>query len=202
MLCRSAPSVFGRLAHVVHRAVLIDGEFDFGDKRKIESILGKYPADRKKSAILPLLHLAQQENGGYLSKGCLEKVAALTGSAFGRVHETASFYHMFRFDKPRKHLVEKCNGLSCFLHNGDKIKEAIEKATGGTFKEGGSPDGEFDLHEVECLGACASAPVMIVDGVYYQTLKEEEIGIILNKIKRGEDASQYSALKTRPPKPA
>jgi NADH:ubiquinone oxidoreductase subunit E len=192
---------FMRWAHVVHRAVLLEGDFDFRDKREVETIFSKYPRDRKKSAILPLLHLAQQENGGYLTRGCLKKVADLTGSPFGRVHEAASFYHMFRFDKPRKHLVERCNGLSCYLHDGERFKAAIERATGGTFKEGGSPDGEFDLHEVECLGACASAPVMIVDGVYYQTLKEEDIAVILDRIRKGKDASEFSAMRTRPPKP-
>lgn len=81
------------------------------------------------------------------------------------------------------------------------MKTAIERATNGTFKEGKSKDGEFDLIEVECLGACANAPIVIIDGVYYQNLQEKDIATIISKIKRGEDASEFSVMKASPPKP-
>ena len=195
------PSLCSFFSNAVHRATLSEGKFEFKDKKQVSDIFAKYPADRKRAAILPLLHLAQEQNGGFLNRGCIEAVAKLVGAPFGRVHETATFYHMFRFKKPCKHTVERCHGLSCYLNRNEAMKTAIERATNGTFKEGKSKDGEFDLIEVECLGACASAPIVIIDGVYYQNLQEKDIATIISKIKRGEDASEFSVMKASPPKP-
>jgi NADH:ubiquinone oxidoreductase subunit E len=197
-VCRH--SLTASFSHVVHRAVLLDGSFAFKSQAKVDSIFSKYPPDRKQAAIIPLLHLAQEENG-YLNRGCIEAVAKLTDSQIGRVHETATFYHMFRFTVPRKHTLERCNGLSCYLHKSDAFKSAIETATKGTFKAGGSSDGEFDLIEVECLGACASAPVVVVDGTYYPTLKLEDVPTLVGKIRKGEDVTNLSVLKSPPPRP-
>lgn len=191
---------FAAFSHVLPRAAIVDGKFEFKDKKQVEAIFAKYPADRKKSAILPLLHLAQQQNG-FLNRGCIEAIAKLTEEPVGRVHETATFYHMYRFKKPRKHRLERCNGLSCYIHKGDAMKKAIEKATQGTFANGGSKDGEFDLIEVECLGACASAPVVIIDDLYYTHLDEEKINTIVNKIKKGQDATEFSCRKVKTNKP-
>jgi NADH:ubiquinone oxidoreductase subunit E len=178
----------------------MDGTFEFKDTDKVKAIFAKYPTARRQAAIIPLLHLAQSQNG-FLNRGALEAIAKLTNSQFGRVHETATFYHMFRFKPPCKHILERCNGLSCFVTRGDEYKAAIEKAVGGTFKEGKSSDGEFTLEEVECLGACASAPVVIIDGVYYPTLKEQDIVEIVKRIKNGEDPSEFSVAKSPQPKP-
>jgi NADH:ubiquinone oxidoreductase subunit E len=108
---------------------------------------------------------------------------------------------MFRFEPPSKHVLERCNGLSCFIHNSAKYKAAIEKAAGGTFKEGKSKDGNFDLLEVECAGACASAPILVIDGVYYPSVKEKDIETIFGRIKNGEDASEFAVGKAPPPRP-
>jgi NADH:ubiquinone oxidoreductase subunit E len=188
-------------SHVVPKAALLDGTFEFKDTDKVNAIFAKYPATRRQAAIIPLLHLAQSQTG-FLNRGAIETVARLTNSQFGRVHETATFYHMFRFKPPCKHVLERCNGLSCFVTRGDQFKAAIEKAVGGTFKEGKSSDGEFTLEEVECLGACASAPVVIIDGVYYPTLKEQNIAEIIRRIKSGEDATEFSVTNSPQPKPA
>jgi NADH:ubiquinone oxidoreductase subunit E len=191
---------FARFAHVHAHAALIDGPFEFKDARKVESIFAKYPETQKQAAIIPLLHLAQEQEG-WLSRGALTAIAKLTQSQFGRVHETATFYSMFRFKPPCKHVLERCNGLSCFIHDGEKFKAAIEKAAGGTFEDGKSKDGNFDLVEVECAGACASAPILVVDGVYYPSLKEKDIETIITRIKNGEDASEFSVVKAPPPRP-
>ncbi|KAH0795930.1 NADH-quinone oxidoreductase subunit NuoE [Histomonas meleagridis] len=188
-------------SRVTRKATLLDGKFSFKDMGKVKAIFALYPTDKKKSAIIPLLHLAQEENGGYLNRGALEEVAKLTETSLGRVHETASFYSMFRFSKARKHLVERCNGLSCYVNRSDAIKKAIETACNGTFKEGGSKDGMFDLTEVECLGACANAPTMIVDGVYYQNLTPESIAKIFDIIKKGGNPLPLSAIHAKPNKP-
>ena len=198
MLVSSLSRSFAR----VHDPVkLLDGKFEFKDKKQVDSIFAKYPPDRRRSAILPLLHLGQEQNGGYINKGVISAVSKLTGSPFGRVHETASFYTMFRFKPPRKHVLERCNGLSCYITRSDAIKAAIERACNGTFKDGGSKDGMFDLQEVECLGACANAPVIILDGVYYQNLDEKKIEELIRRVREGKDTSDLAATHTRPPKP-
>jgi NADH:ubiquinone oxidoreductase subunit E len=199
MLARFRSS-FAAFAHVHAPANLLDGTFEFNDSTKVASIFAKYPPNQKQAAIIPLLHLAQEQDG-WLNRGAISTIASLTGSQFGRVHETATFYSMFRFKPPCKHVLERCNGLSCFIHNGEKFEAAIERATGGTFKEGKSKDGNFDLVEVECAGACASAPVLVVDGVYYPSLKEKDIETIVGRIKNGQDASEFAVAKAPPPKP-
>lgn len=199
MLCSS--SVL-RFSTVPPKATLVDGKFKFKDMKQVENIFSKYPSDRKQSAIIPLLHLAQEEIGGYLNRGALEEVAKLTETTLGRVHETASFYTMFKLSKPRgRHLVERCNGLSCYVTRSDQIKAAIENACNGTFKEGFSKDKMFELVEVECLGACASAPVMIVDGVYYQNLTPSKVEKIFAAIKRGEKPVELAVSSKIPVKP-
>jgi NADH:ubiquinone oxidoreductase subunit E len=109
---------------------------------------------------------------------------------------------MFRFKPPCKHVLERCNGLSCFIREGEKYKAAIEKAAGGTFQEGRSADGNFTLLDVECAGACASAPILVIDGVYYPSLKEKDIETIVSRVRNGQDASEFSVTKVPPPRPA
>lgn len=199
MLCCSQLLHFSQIPA---KATLVDGKFKFKNVKQVEAIFSKYPKDRKQSAILPLLHLAQEENGGFLNRGALEEVAKLTETTLGRVHETASFYTMFKLSKPRgKHLVERCNGLSCFVSRSEQIKKAIENACNGTFKEGFSKDKLFELTEVECLGACASAPVMIVDGVYYQNLTPSKVEKIFAAIKKGEKPIELAANDQIPVRP-
>jgi NADH:ubiquinone oxidoreductase subunit E len=193
-------SNFLRFAHLHAPATLLDAAFEFKDSTKVASIFAKYPENQKQAAIIPLLHLAQEQEG-WLSRGAISAIAKVTGSQFGRVHETATFYTMFRFKPPCKHVLERCNGLSCYIHEGETFKAAIEKAAGGTFKEGKSKDGNFDLLEVECAGACASAPILVVDGVYYPSLKEKDIETIITKIRNGEDASEFAVGKAPQPKP-
>ena len=187
-------------ARVVRKSTLIEKDFKFQDDSKVQAILAKYPTDQKKSSILPLLHLAQAEQG-YLTSGVIKEVARIAQTTFGRVHETASFYSMFRFAPPNKHIIEVCKGLSCYIRGSDNIKTAIEKAVGGTFKEGKSCDGLFTLEEVECLGACANAPVMILDGVYYQDLTAKGVKKIIQNVKKGKCNAKFDAIHTPPAKP-
>ncbi|EAX99238.1 Respiratory-chain NADH dehydrogenase 24 Kd subunit family protein [Trichomonas vaginalis G3] len=188
-------------ARLNKKSVLIQKDFKFSDQSKVDAILAKYPKENKRAATIPLLHLGQRENGGYLTTGVLQAISKIVGVTAGRVHETACFYSMFRFQPPNNHIVEVCKGLSCYLTGSDNVKEAIQKATGGTFKEGKSPDGQFTLEEVECLGACANAPVMILDGVYYQNLTAETAKIIIECVKAGKSVKELDAVHTHPPRP-
>lgn len=179
---------------------LIEGAFSFKDKREIDNILAKYPSDKKQSATLPLLHLGQKENG-FINSGVINAVSKIVGTKPAKVQETASFYSMFRFEPPNKHIIEVCKGVPCYLRKSENIKKVIEQETGGTFASGKSADGLFTLEEVECLGACANAPVMVVDGVYYQNLTGDIVKKIVAGLKSGSDISRYDAMHTPPAKP-
>ena len=187
-------------ARTTKKVKLLEGAFSFKDKKEIDNILSKYPSDKKQSAILPLLHLGQKENG-FINTGVVNEVSKIVGSKPGKVHETASFYSMFRFEPPNKHIIEVCKGVPCYLRGSENIKKVIEHETGGTFASGKSNDGLFTLEEVECLGACANAPVMVVDGVYYQNLTGDTVKKIVAGLKDGSDISKYDAKHTPPPKP-
>ena len=188
-------------ARVMKPATLLHGDFKFNDNKKVEEILNKYPLDQKRAAVIPLLHLAQEQNG-YLTRGVLNEVSNITGAHIGRIHETATFYSMFRFNPPNKHIIEVCRGLSCYLKGSDNIKKAIEDSCNGSFKEGKSKDGNFTLEEVECLGACANAPVMVIDGVYYQDLTVDIAKTIINNIKNGKSIKEFDATQTKPARSA
>jgi len=200
MLSSVGTSVFSmNFARVMKKATLTNGSFKFSSEDSVKAILARYPADQKRAAVIPLLHLAQEQNG-YLTRGVLNEISQITGTPLGRIHETATFYSMFRFSPPNKHIVEVCRGLTCYLKGSDGVKKAIEEACNGSFKEGGSKDGKFTLEEVECLGACANAPVMIVDGVYYQDLTSKTAKKIIENLKNGKSIQEFSALKTPPAK--
>lgn len=187
-------------ARISRKATYIDMPFSFKDKEAIEKILAKYPSDQKRSATLPLLHLGQKENGGYLSLGVIKAVADIVKAPVGIIQSTATFYSMFRSTPPGKHLVEVCRGLSCHINGGDEIKKVIEKECDCAFGKT-SDDKMFTLEEVECLGACANSPCMIVDEVYYQDLTKKTAAEIISKIRKGESTDQYKAVNNPAPKP-
>jgi formate dehydrogenase subunit gamma len=129
--------------------------------------------------------MAQSQNGGYLNSGCIDLVAQLTMMSPSKVLSKASHYPALRLSRPRKHVVECCIGSSCFV-GGKLVHKVIEAATRGSFQKGGSPDGEFDLVQVGCIGECSNGPWIRVDGVKYLRLTEAGIVQILDKVKKGE----------------
>lgn len=189
MLCSSVDSRF--FARVVKKAKLLEGSFAFADKKAVDKIFSKYPANQKRAATIPLLHLAQEQNG-YINTGVISEVSKLVGAPIGKVHETASFYSMFRFNPPKKHLIEVCRGLSCYVNKGDKIMDTIKAA---------AKNSDIEVITSECLGACANAPVMVVDGVYYQNLTEREVKKIVKNLKKGKSIEKFDAIHTPQPKP-
>jgi NADH-quinone oxidoreductase E subunit len=158
---------------------------------QMKIILERYPSDRKKSAVVPLLDLAQRQNAGYLSKEIIEYIAKLLGMASIRVYEIASFYTMFNLNPVGKYNIQVCGTTPCWLRGSDKIMQQCRKqlkiAEGET-----TEDGQFTLTEVECLGACANAPVVQINDDYYEDLDEKNIESIISLLQQ-DKASQ---LKT------
>lgn len=155
-------------------------EFSPETLKKAQEIITRYPADRQKSALLPILHLAQNE-WNWLSAPVMDYVAGLLNIQPIEVYEVATFYTMFQIEPVGKYVLEVCRTGPCCLRGAENIIEYIENRL--SVKVGGTtPDGMFTLKTVECLAACGYAPVLQVrlkkeDGnyIYYENLTPEKI---------------------------
>lgn len=156
--------------------------FNSENEIKVKEIIAKYPTGRQKSAVLPLLDLAQRQNGGWLSVASMEHVADIISEPYIRVYEVATFYTMFNLKPIGKYHIQVCGTTPCWLRGAyDVIKtcETITKTKCGTT----SADGLFTISEVECLGACRNAPMMQINDDYYEDLDETKIKEIIDTLK-------------------
>ncbi len=161
-------------------------KFDSENSKKIEQILAKYPADRKASAILPLLDLAQRQSGGWVSMEAMDEIALIAEVATMRVYEVASFYTMFNLKPVGKFLVQVCGTTPCMLCGAEKIMKTLETELG--IKPGQSTeDGMFSLVEVECLGACVNAPIVQINDDFVEDISPENIAQIVKTLKNGKN---------------
>ncbi len=165
---------------------------------KVQKIIARYPKGKEKSALLPILHIAQEEFEGYLSVDVMDYVATLLNIQPIEVYEVATFYSQYYLDPVGKNVIEICRTGPCALCGGEAIQSYLEKKlsikTGET-----TPDGLFTLKAVECLGACGSAPVMQVNTEFYEYLTEEKIDIILDELtlKAKEEKPEKSRWKEK-----
>lgn len=150
-----------------------------------KKIIARYPPGRQASAVLPLLHLAQAQHGGWLPKAALDYVADFLGMPRIRVYEVATFYDMFNTEPVGRVQVRVCTTTPCWLCGSDDVLRAAREVLGCEPGES-SPDGRFYLREFECLGACANAPVMWIDDDFYEDLTYERAKRVLEAIVRGE----------------
>jgi NADH-quinone oxidoreductase subunit E len=149
---------------------------------KAEEVLAKYPQGRQKSAMLPLLDLAQRQNNGWLSVAAIEYVANFLSVPYMRAYEVASFYTMFNLKPIGKYHLQVCGTTPCWLRGAKEIMDACEEYSG--VKCGGtSKDGLFTVSEVECLGACVNAPLVQINDDYYENLTIDKIKKIIEDIK-------------------
>jgi NADH-quinone oxidoreductase subunit E len=159
-------------------------QIQFSDEilKKVHLIIKRYPEGKEKSALLPLLHIAQEELGGYLSVDVMDYVASLLSLQPIEVYEVATFYSQYYLDKVGKYVIEVCHTGPCAICGAETISEYIQRklniANGET-----TPDGFFTLKEVECLGACGSAPVMQINTEFYENLSEEKIEKLLEELR-------------------
>ncbi|MBF0272778.1 MAG: NADH-quinone oxidoreductase subunit NuoE [Magnetococcales bacterium] len=149
--------------------------------RQIEVIFQRYPADRRQSAVMPILHLAQREFGGWLSRESLDYVAELVGMPPIRVYEVATFYTMYNLKPVGRYHIQACTNISCWLCGSDQVMDALKRklklAAGQT-----SEDKRFTLAEVECLGACVNAPMMQINDDYYENLTADKVVEIIDRL--------------------
>lgn len=144
---------------------------------KIRSETGKYPPGKQQSALMAALRLAQDEHG-WLSPELLEHVAELLDVPPIRAAEVASFYSMYELAPVGRHRIFLCTNIACMLRGCDKIADHLKQTLGINFGET-TADGRFTLKEVECLCACAGAPMLQVDHDYHENLTPERVDTLL-----------------------
>ncbi len=143
-----------------------------------QKICARYPADKQKSALIPLLQLAQGEFGGWLSVPTMNYVASILKLQDIEVYEVASFYSMFNLKPVGKCMIEVCRTSSCWLMGAEDVIRHIENKLGISVGET-TPDGKFSLKSVECLGACGYAPMLQVGDSFYEHLTLEKVDELL-----------------------
>lgn len=149
-------------------------------QRELQRIVAKYPD--KRSAMLPALDLAQRDLG-HLTPEAYLWVAEALGTSPTWVASVASFYTLFRKEPVGRYLVQVCTNLSCSLMGAQSILDYLKERLGVGVGET-TPDGLFTLATVECLGSCATAPVMQINDRYYERLTRERIDDILAELRR------------------
>jgi NADH-quinone oxidoreductase subunit E len=145
-------------------------------------IIAHYPEDKQKSALIPLLHLAQAEFDGWLSPGAMDYVASLLNIQPIEAYEVASFYSMFNLQPVGKCLIEVCRTSSCWLMGAEDVVRHIEKKLGIHAGET-TADGMFTLKTVECLGSCGTAPMLQCGADYYEQLTLNKVDHLLATLK-------------------
>ena len=156
----------------------------------VNKIIKRYPEGRQKSALLPVLHLAQSEFDGWLSVPVMDYVASLLHIKPIEVYEVASFYSMYNLKPVGKCLLEVCQTGSCMLMGSDDIIEHLENKL--KIKVGETtPDGMFTLKAVECLGSCGTAPMLQCGADYHENLTNEKVDELVEKLRTKGERSSY-----------
>src|SRR6516162_682175 len=149
---------------------------------KVKELISHYPEGKQKSALLPVLHLAQESFGGWLSTETMDYVASLLNIEPIEVYEVATFYSMYNLKPVGKYMFEVCQTGPCMLNGSDQIidyiKQKLRIGVGET-----TPDGLFTLKTVECLGACGYAPMMQLGKTYREHLTKERVDAIIKECR-------------------
>ncbi|MCX6292824.1 MAG: NAD(P)H-dependent oxidoreductase subunit E [Sphingobacteriales bacterium] len=157
-------------------------QFNETSLKKVAEIIARYPEGRQKSALLPVLHMAQVEFGGWLDVPVMDYVATLLNIEPIEVYEVASFYSMYNLKPVGKYLFEVCQTGPCMLNGSDNIidyiKQKLNIGVGQT-----TADGMFTLKTVECLGACGYAPMMQMGKTYREHLTKEKVDSIIEECR-------------------
>jgi NADH-quinone oxidoreductase subunit E len=147
--------------------------------KEVQAMIDRYPEGKQKSALIPLLHLAQEEFGGWLSPETMDYVASLLGIESIEVYEVATFYSMYNLKPVGKHVFEVCHTGPCMLRGSDDIITYIKQKLNINVGET-TADGMFTLKTVECLGACGYAPMMQLGMHYKEHLTPEKVDAIID----------------------
>jgi len=180
----------------------VDTPFDFTKENlaQCDKLIAKYPPGMQRSAVIPILDIAQRQNGGWLPVSAMNKVAKILKMKPIDVYEVATFYTMFNRQPIGKYLVQVCTTTPCMVCDSNSIVQACKEELGIGIGET-TKDGLFTFIEVECLGACVNAPMMQINDHYYEDLKPENAKQIIKEIKAGKEPKigPYSGRKNCEP---
>jgi len=149
---------------------------------EVKQITNRYPEGKHKSALLPVLHIAQDHNNGWLSVEAMDYVASLLNIAPIEVYEVATFYSMYNLNPVGKYIFEVCQTGPCMINGSDNIIDYIRQKLNISIGQTTS-DGMFTLKVVECLGACGYAPMMQMGKTYREHLTKEKIDAIIDECR-------------------
>lgn len=156
-----------------------------------KALMARYPEGRSKSALIPILHIAQSENDGWLSVNAMDAVALLMSLQHIEVYEVASFYSMFNLHPVGTYVLDVCRTTPCMLRGSDELIAHLEKKldveVGGTTK-----DGMFTLKGVECLGSCGTAPMLQCGAQYHEDLTIERVDVLIEQLRAKNSRTNYT----------
>ena len=158
-------------------------EFKFSSEnfQKAEEILKRYPAENKKSAVMPFLYLAQKQNSNWIPLAAMKYIAKLLSMPYISVYEVATFYTMYNLAPVGKHFVQVCTTTPCLIRGADKIVRLCKEKISPNENEL-SKEGSCSWMEVECLGACVNAPMIQINDNYYEDLDEKSTKEVLESL--------------------
>ena len=156
-------------------------EFNKKNSEEINIILKRYPKKNKKSAVMPLLYLAQKQNNNWIPLAAMKHIANLLSMPYISVYEIATFYSMYNLAPVGKYFIQVCTTTPCLLRGADKIVKLCKEKISSKENEI-SKKGDCSWVEVECLGACVSAPMLQVNDDYYEDLDEKNTSEILEAL--------------------
>lgn len=165
--------------------------------------IAKYPEGRQQAAVIPILWRAQEQAGGWLPEKALRAVADMLGMAYIRVYEIVTFYTMFNLQPVGKYFIQLCGTTPCMLRGSDDLETVLEKVIGPANTV--TSDGLFSWSTVECLGACANAPMVQINKDYYEDLTPDTLKALVAKLREGvivkpgpQSNRQFSAPSSGP----
>jgi NADH-quinone oxidoreductase subunit E len=162
-------------------------EYTAENRARFDVLIQHYPPDRKRSAVLPALYLVQYQQG-FITATAMRYVAGLLGITPADVEDVVSFYTMFYTKPVGKFVLQVCRTLSCAVNGAERVSEELARVLNVRPGET-DPSGTFTLLEVECLGACDRAPVVMVNDAWHERLKPEDARKLVEDLRaRGEAA--------------
>ena len=158
-------------------------DFSFNEKNKIiaKEILKNYPKDKKKSAVMPYLSLAQKQNDNWIPLAAMKYIAKELSMPYINVYEVATFYSMYNLAPVGKYFIQVCTTSPCLIRGADKLTKICREKVSDKENEI-SENGKCSWVEVECLGACINAPMMQVNNDYYEDLDEKNTSKIIDSL--------------------
>ena len=162
-------------------------EYTAENRARLEQIAKRYPADQRRSAILPALYLAQRQRG-FITLNAIRHVAEVMGCTAAEVEDVVSFYTMYYTRPMGRYVLQVCRTLPCALRGAERVTEELSTALGIGVGETDAT-GTFSVLEVECLGACDRAPVMMVNDAWHECLAPEAVRAFIDNLRANGDAA-------------